>query len=490
MTDDTYFEVHWRDRAGQRHGGLVVQLPQDDAVTPGQRVGELTRLARRLAGSGELRLRTGIHVHAPPGTTPVPLATYLWADGRLNGRRFERHLGRMLVGRSPSVFLLRTGVPVVGDDLVGREAQIESLLSEIALGSCHLRAPRRYGKTSLLYRVEERQPRAVFVDLCDVRSPHGFLHAVLRISMQDDSAAVALRGLPELAAWPSPDLGVQVHEQAQARLAERVGDDVLPLVERVLRALATADVVLLLDEFSLFLRSLLDDNAAWGRRLLQSLHAVRTTATPPLRCVLAGSAGLTGLIEFEGLHDCFDDVRPIDLPPICTADAAVLVEELLYGAHKGPLPEVVERIISLVGDPIPYFLHALVHCTVAEVGGRPAPNANDVDVAYRRRLLGPAGNVFFRDFLLRERAYPQELRAGASAILHALARAPEGIREPELRELLETGPQEPVEGHLDRLLACLEEDYDLVREGGLWRMRSKVLAERWCLGEPWLTGAR
>ncbi|MDR3555613.1 MAG: hypothetical protein P4L55_12725 [Syntrophobacteraceae bacterium] len=39
-----------------------------------------------------------------------------------------------------------------------------------------------------------------------------------------------------------------------------------------------------------------------------------------------------------------------------------------------------------------------------------------------------------------------------------------------------------------KLMTCLEEDYDLVRIGEGWRMRSKVLAERWRLGEPWLTG--
>ncbi len=39
----------------------------------------------------------------------------------------------------------------------------------------------------------------------------------------------------------------------------------------------------------------------------------------------------------------------------------------------------------------------------------------------------------------------------------------------------------------EKLITCLEEDYDLVKSEGSYRMRSKVLADRWRLGEPWLT---
>ena len=52
-----------------------------------------------------------------------------------------------------------TGAPVVGDDLYGREAEIERLWTALDRGdSLLMLAPRRVGKTSLM-RELERDPR-------------------------------------------------------------------------------------------------------------------------------------------------------------------------------------------------------------------------------------------------------------------------------------------------------------------------------------------
>ena len=97
-------------------------------------------------------------------------------------------------------------------------------------------------------------------------------------------------------------------------------------------------------------------------------------------------------------------------------------------------------------------------------------------------LLGPSGNICFRDFILREKGYPDDYRSSASQILKKLSRtAPEPIPQDALEKFC-TGTCD-----FRKLITCLVEDYDLVQSPEGWRMRSSVIADRWRIGEPWLT---
>ena len=165
--------------------------------------------------------------------------------------------------------------------------------------------------------------------------------------------------------------------------------------------------------------------------------------------------------------------------------ARVLAEELFYGAGKVPTAEVVEQTVSHVSPAVPHFVHALVHETVAQCSTRLVPAVTDVSLAYEHRLLGSPGNWFFRDFLLRERAYPDHCRQGAAGVLRALAHADEPVPESDLQEQFAAGRAEP--DLFEPMMTCLQEDYDLAQSADGWSMRCRVLADRWRRGEHWLT---
>ncbi len=110
--------------------------------------------------------------------------------------------------------------------------------------------------------------------------------------------------------------------------------------------------------------------------------------------------------------------------------------------------------------------------------------------AYAERILGPLGNGLFSDFRLRERPYPRELLPAAARLLREFSRTGDGLEIGVLQDLFasETSGTTLMEGaSLETLLACLQEDYDVAEENSLWRLRSKVLRDRWALREPWLT---
>lgn len=490
MNKNIYFSILIKDASGVQKG-FAVCIPPETNQLPGDRIKGLTEAARTLPLTDGERLRTEMLVAPPADMDMRPLTNYLWGDGTLNSPRLVRHLDDYRRGRVPHKFLPRVGMTVVmEEEFIGREP-VMTLLEELVAKnrSCHLRAPRRYGKSSLMGRMFAKLGHAVMLELSDIGTLPGFLKMLLRACMRHETARSFLYELPAYRSWPFVSDHAsfsQVFNRAFSELMKRyAGNKIIPLLSDTLTALADNGILLLIDEFSLFLHEMCDNknNEAELRDFLELFHQLRTRTPHPLVAVFAGSAGLSTYIELYDMHDLFADLIPVDVPPISAIEARLLAEELFYGMEKLPTVAAIDRLVALTGndETVPYFVQALASYTAEQAGRKREISADDVELAYYDRLLGPAGNVCFRDFILRERSYPGDYRKCASPILKKLSQATDVVAEEDLQMLCKGGCD------FKKLMTCLEEDYDLVHENNNWRMRSKVIADRWRLGEPWLT---
>lgn len=440
----------------------------------------------------DIFLRSDLGVQPQREASRRDLDSYLYASGEVNGPRLSRHLTMLWDnGKKIHRFTLRPGAAVEGDDLVGRERQISALLTILKKGSCQVRAARRYGKTSLLRHVaktlsDQGEP-CVFVDVSAGQTAAWFLVTLARAAMEAPRCRAAIDSLPELSRWPDRDASAIEKSGAGRQLKDRISDNPWSFGRRLLEALGRVQSVLLIDEFSLFLRDAHRRNPDEARQLADLLAVSRRNAQPT-RQVLAGSAGLTSYLTFYGLEESFRDLSTLDLPPLSTDEAAVLAEELLYGESHIPSREVVARILEVVGEPIPYFLHAVVNAVVQEAASDPQLTPESVDRAYRERILDEPASELFRVYSLRDRPYPKALVQAASRLLRELAARPDGIEAKELRQVYEKSVSPEEAERFVPLLSCLQEDFDLVQHEGRWTMRSKVLRDRWLLRDPWSEG--
>jgi hypothetical protein len=488
MNKDIFFATYIKDTEGQLKGGMAVRIPAEMDQLPGTRIKALTDAARGLPLKENERLRTEMLVAPPADVKTSDLSEYLWADGTVNGPRLVRHLENWRQGHEPHLFQPRCGVPVMGEELIGRDQLLGQLKDTLTSGhSCHLRAPRRYGKTSLLMRLSSDLPDAVLLEVSDIGNLRGFLKVLLRGCSRNENAWRGLQEMSQYHSWSTEasSQSAQLFNGEFAELMKAHDRTLIPLIAETLRTLADHGIILFIDEFSIFLRNMHDNNNEELYPFLTEFLKLRTRENYPLVTVFAGSAGLSTYIEFYDLRECFTDLVPMDVCPITTIEAKVLAEELFYGIKKIPSIAAIDKVVALTGgdDTTPYFVHDLANETAAEVGMKKEIDENDVERAYNDRLLGPPGNIFFRDFILRERAYPKEYRSCASNVLKILSRQfPERTAEDELKQLCKEEGCDFI-----KLMTCLEEDYDLVHEDNTWRMRSPVIADRWRLGEPWLT---
>ena len=147
---------------------------------------------------------TDILVDYPSTFEIKDLREYLWADGTLNKERFIRHFDDYRQGRKPHLFQPRVGITVVmEEEFIGRKASISALDANISdQKSSHLRAPRRYGKSSLMGRLERHYPNAVMMELSDIGHLSGFLKRMTERCMRYEKARTCLFSLSQYQPFP------------------------------------------------------------------------------------------------------------------------------------------------------------------------------------------------------------------------------------------------------------------------------------------------
>ncbi len=475
---------------GEPSRGLSIRLRDGDASPIATWIGGLQEATQAWARDhDDIFLQSDLGTEPQPGHEVVGLGDYLFADRSLNGPRLGRHLQSLLETGVIHTFLLRPGAPAEPRDLVGRSEVLSRLEGTLSKGrSLHFRAPRRYGKTSVLTALRNRLESAgrscLHVDLSADPSVPRFLASLTRGALADPGLAERLCKHPLGANWPGPGAPPVERRRAARELEEQANKDPLRAAQQLFEALE--GTVFLLDEFSVFLRTSYREDSGALQSFLEFLRDRRQESASPQ--ILAGSAGLNSYIHFHQLEDCFRDLVPVDLPPLAREEGRVLAEELSYGAQIVPDDASIDALLESVGEPVPYFVHALVQALVDSRSRNAQLTAELVREVYEERLLGNDGTRFFSSFQLRGQAYPRELLGSAGRILTRLARADGGLASSDLETafLQAAGPEH--RHQFQPLLACLQEDYDLVEQDGLWTIRCKVLRDRWRVAEPWLTG--
>ncbi|MBI4703958.1 MAG: hypothetical protein HY744_22855 [Deltaproteobacteria bacterium] len=375
-------------------------------------------------------------------------------------------------------YVARPGATAVGHELVGRESMLADLTGKLATGtSVHLRAARRYGKSSVLEALVARlggEGRPVLLlDVASVEDPADFTTKLVDAALGIDGLAAALE-----------PLGLR----PAGALDDAARRDGVALLRRVLSGIGVARGILALDEISLLLRSVVKHhgtNDAW-----RDLLGVLNTGSGTLPQVIAGSTGLSAFARLHGLGDVLDHLVPVSLEPLDPADARWLIEEMLLSDERRPMPDVAAAVLEHLGAAVPYFVHAFADGLRSATSPGGAVTRAAVERLHARWVAGSAATNVFAGYRLRNQAYARGCHETAKAILDAVARTPEGLPRSELEAAFRSRPPAQAGVTLDVLLPCLCEDFDLIQIDGRWSFRSKLLRERWAQGDRWLTATQ
>lgn len=382
-----------------------------------------------------------------------------------------------------------------GEDCFGREGLIENLWARLDRDNILLVAPRRFGKTGVMYLLldKPRDPfRPIYVNVEHILTAGDFMVELIAVLLRDHHFARLgaviweetkefgrfLRSLPS-----SIDLGgVKVELREKTDVPQHwntYGDRVMSLLSQ-----DEPRLLLMLDEFAVMIDHIAQRSRDEAEQLLRWFRAARIAPNTNTRFVLGGSINLVSTLDAMGLVDTVNDLSVERLKPFDSQTARLFVERVFETQSLALPAPVLDCILELVGQPIPYLLAvALTAVFDRHRAARAEISVQMVKDAFEEDLLGGATSVVFQHYRSRiDQYYPGLEGRAARAILGVLSRAEQPVRQDTLYvTYLKAVNPAPTsnEDNFRRLMKKLDNDFYVVDKDGAYEFFSRVLKLWW-----------
>lgn len=397
-----------------------------------------------------------------------------------------------------------TGRPITApSDFYGREKEVSRIVRRLENDHVLLLAPRRVGKTSLMYCLRNTArikgtPYAIYLSAAGIKQELDFVKAVYRtVAEVPEASSLMTRFILRLKSSPVARFFQRIESIGMSELFE-VGlrevppeewEDVGRELIGALRALE-GQWLIMVDELPIFVLDLLrqDLTAQRARTFLNWFRLVRQG--PPegesIRWLLAGSIGLDVLARRFNFSDTINDLLLENLDGFSPEVSDRFLNDLGNSYDLQLAPEVRARIIERAGWTIPYYLQIFFGAVLEMCSDeRTTPSVQMVDAVFED-LVSPSKRTYFdywNQRLTEELAAPQS--DWARAVLKACALDKLGATRSTLNQTLFTYINQPAEREdmLNWLLDVLISDgyliHQMANDIGRYQFRSNLLREFW-----------
>lgn len=365
------------------------------------------------------------------------------------------------------------GTPARGSNFYGREAFVQIVAEKLRNGHVLLAAPRRFGKTSVMYRLIDQSYwnyRVVHADLEKFTEPSELIAHLIEQLARDDKLAKLLKGvswLPEkiwtffksnIEELELLEVKIKLKEQLRGSWQER-GEELFRLAAK-----SPETIIFILDEFPMMIDRMSRSKAHCEEAitLLRWLRALRLNPSiTQVRFLIAGSIGIDQVLNQLGEIKSINDFEKMTLEPFPPKVAAAFLDELSQSTRLKLSPACKRRMLELIGTPVPYFLQILfseIAKTHAQDGEPVTPKR--IERIYRDKVLGMDCKTYFEHYYGRLRDYyqPSEERA-AKRLLRQLATEKSLSRDACYQFFKEIIGQRADVEDFNRLMTDLENDF-------------------------------
>ena len=346
-------------------------------------------------------------------------------------------------------------------------------------------APRRVGKTSLLFHLNDHPKPGWQCLFCSVEpaiSETEFVARLLATILDQQPVGPWIRLKHKL----QDLLGEVDHiKLGPFEITQRIGTRWQEVGTTIIHSIAKLDdkSLLLIDEFPIFIGHLLQqkDGAQRTEHFMSWFRDVRNDPNLPygaVRFILTGSIGLDAVVKQARITSTINDLTPFSLEPLTPELADELLRKLAEGEGVPLDSELRSRILSRLSWLIPFHIQLYFQIFAQRVlfhQRRLSPSL--VDEVYEE-LLSSERRPHFEHWLermLHPLTSPEE-RDLQSAILESAARDSSGVHLDSVRQLrakLAPGISE------ESVLLSLERDGYLLRTEDRWRFASLLLRDWW-----------
>ncbi len=261
-------------------------------------------------------------------------------------------------------------------------------------------------------------------------------------------------------------------------------------------------IIFLLDEFPSLLKHMIDNGKysetklflEWFRALRLDLNLKKT------RFIIAGSRNIFTVYrnipelllqngdikKYEmthfSVHQVFNDFRDILVEPFEPEIAKTFIIELFASNRIDVENNIIDKILDLIGSPVPYFIQLLISETKRYRGGDITPQL--VEKIYNERILGPTCRFYFEYYEDRLKEYGSINEKGAKVIITELSKAGTLTRD-ELYNIFMLATRSNESSKFDDLMSDLEMDFYIkFGSDNNYSFLSKILSDWWLRWHP------
>ena len=379
------------------------------------------------------------------------------------------------------------GPPVTGDNLFGRENELNHIWDRLESGAHVLMtAPRRVGKTSFMMELK-REPKpgwtVVYVDVEACTDAHRCITEIVDELLRQPRFKKYFQWTQLIKSFQNftGDFDFHVRSVSVER-KPRANRSWIGYAKRVLNCIekmANEDIKLLIiiDELPIAIaRMATIANEAelflsWYRQLRQSPQLQRKVST-----LVGGSIGLYGIVHRLSTSTQINDFISLPINSGSITTAAQFLQRL--GSSQGfPIGDkYIKQMLNMLEDPVPYHVQ-LFYLELRKTCGNnsSAISAEAVEQCFRNQLVEENKDALVAQ-LLEKMSYIFDKQEAilAQKVLDALSEKQEGIEKPVLAD--QTGYELT---EVNKIIGELKKEGDVVQINDRARFRSGFARESW-----------
>lgn len=382
------------------------------------------------------------------------------------------------------------------DDYFGRQNLIDSIWEKLDKDNILLIAPRRYGKTGAMYKLldephEQFKPFYISVEHIMSASDFmielaaGLMHNKPHLKLFDlfekgaKKTAGYIRNLPGEVEIGDFKIKLREHTPISEQW-KSFGSKIMSLVEK-----DDPVLLILIDEFAIMIDVIAKRDKKEAEELLRWFRSTRNAPNTKTKFVIGGSTNLISTLQKYGLVDTINDLFLIKLHPFDEKTAKKYITAIFDSKGISLDKPVLERIIELVGSPMPYILAVFLSAIFDRLHSLNGNVTTDiVNEAFEKDLLEGGTSAVFQHYWARiAMYYSDEEKEPAKKILRTLALTEDGAGRDTLFVLYlrsrNIQPDEHAQEEFEQVMEKLENDFYIIKTNGKYDFLSRVLKIWW-----------
>jgi len=395
---------------------------------------------------------------------------------------------------------LTQGPPVKGDDFFDRKDVIGEIWDSLERSSILLTAPRRFGKTSIMFHLRDNPTNGFtpfFFDVEHVESPDEFILELIEETHKKGKFREKVKsGIHSFFKAAGERIEEIEISQIRVKLRESEEIDWKALGKHLIEIIAKSEkkLLLILDEFPEMIKLMIDRDRELGTNqtkvFLGWFRNIRQTMPEnvKLRFIIGGSICLENLLRQIQCISKINDMDRIKIGPFSSEESLRFIRELFSGEGEETDESIPKTIEEQIGTPIPYFIQIMVMALLRESRNLKREITLDfVKDVYESYLLGTDYKSYFDHYYLRLSEYyssiggERDMLKAAKAILTEISIIDTVPKHESYQRYLDETHQTSDEDGFVELMSLLEDEFYLEYhpESESYRFFSKLLKDWW-----------